>query len=145
MSAQVNGVIIRTATVDDVGALLALWAVAAENDARPADTPQAVRALLARDPGACLVACAEGQVVGSLITGWDGWRAHLYRLAVHPRARRQGIGRALLDAGTQRLAELGATRLDAMVLEGNLLGQSVWRAAGYRPQDNWRRWVKPVG
>lgn len=145
MFAQVSGVTIRAATVDDVDALLALWAVAGENDARPADTPQAVRALLARDPGACLVACAEEQVVGSLIAGWDGWRAHLYRLAVHPRARRKGIARALLDAGTRRLTELGATRLDAMVLEGNELGQSAWRAAGYRPQDNWRRWVRPVG
>jgi hypothetical protein len=32
-----------------------------------------------------------------------------------------------------------------MVLEGNDLGQAVWRASGYEPQDNWRRWVKPVG
>jgi ribosomal protein S18 acetylase RimI-like enzyme len=144
MSSQVSGVTIRTATMDDVDALLALWVVAAENDTRPTDTPRAVRALLTRDPGACFVACVEGRVVGSLIAGWDGWRAHLYRLAVHPRARRQGIGRALLDAGARRLTDLGATRLDAMVLEGNELGQSLWRAAGYQPQDNWRRWVRPV-
>jgi ribosomal protein S18 acetylase RimI-like enzyme len=137
---------IRTATPSDIAELLALWEVAAENDARPADTPGAVQALLARDPDACLVACGpDGRVIGSLIAGWDGWRAHLYRLAVHPGARRQGVGRALLDAGQARLAGLGATRLDAMVLEGNDLGQAVWRAAGYAPQPNWRRWVRPLG
>jgi hypothetical protein len=31
-----------------------------------------------------------------------------------------------------------------MVLDGNNLGQSLWRATGYEPQENWRRWVKPV-
>jgi ribosomal protein S18 acetylase RimI-like enzyme len=140
-----GGVTIRTASLDDVEALLALWAIAAENDSRPADTAGAINALLARDPDACLVACADGgRIVGSLIAGWDGWRAHLYRLAVHPEARRRGIGRALLDAGQDRLARLGATRLDAMVLEGNELGHAVWRAGGYQPQENWRRWVRPA-
>ena len=137
-------VTIRPATLDDVDDLLALWEQAAENDSRPADTPEAVRNLLRRDPGACLVACVNGRITGSLIAGWDGWRAHLYRLAVHPEARRHGIGRALLDTGAARLRDLGATRLDAMVLEGNDLGQAIWRTAGYHPQDNWRRWVKPV-
>jgi hypothetical protein len=41
-------------------------------------------------------------------------------------------------------AGLGATRLDAMVLEGNELGQALWRTSGYQPQENWRRWVKPI-
>jgi ribosomal protein S18 acetylase RimI-like enzyme len=135
---------IRAATRDDVDELLHLWTVAAENDARPVDSREAVEVLLGRDPGACLVACVNGRVVGSLIAGWDGWRAHLYRLAVHPSMRRRGVGQALLDAGAARLQSLGATRLDAMVLEGNQLGQTIWRASGYRPQEEWRRWVKPV-
>jgi ribosomal protein S18 acetylase RimI-like enzyme len=140
-----GGVSLAVATAGDVPELLALWAVAAENDGRPADTAQAVLALLERDPGACLVARREGRIVGSLIAGWDGWRAHLYRLAVHPAARRRGIATALLEAGAARLAALGATRLDAMVLEGNELGQAVWRVSGYTPQAQWRRWVRPAG
>ena len=133
-----------SATPGDVPELLALWAVAAENDGRPGDTAQAVLTLLDRDPGACLVARQGDRIVGTLIAGWDGWRAHLYRLAVHPAMRRQGIAGALLDAGAARLRSLGATRLDAMVLEGNELGQALWQAAGYSPQAQWRRWVKPV-
>ncbi len=141
---QSASITIRAATAEDVDSLLSLWAVAAENASRPGDSAEAVRTLLARDPEACLVACADGRLVGSLIAGWDGWRAHLYRLAVHPEARRRGIGRALLDAGAARLKELGASRLDAMVLDDNELGQSLWRGAGYERQENWRRWVKPV-
>jgi ribosomal protein S18 acetylase RimI-like enzyme len=132
------------ATPDDVPELLALWAVAAENDSRPGDTAQAVLTLLERDPGACLIARQGDRIVGTLIAGWDGWRAHLYRLAVHPAMRRRGIAQALLDAGAARLRSLGAARLDAMVLEGNELGQALWQSSGYIPQAEWRRWIKPV-
>ena len=54
------------------------------------------------------------------------------------------MGRGLLAAAGERLRELGASRLDAMVLEDNELGQSIWRSAGFRPQAEWRRWVRPV-
>ena len=132
------------ATPGDVPELLALWAVAAENDSRPGDTARAVLNLLDRDPEACLIARQGDRIVGTLVAGWDGWRAHLYRLAVHPAMRRQGIAQALLDAGAARLRSLGATRLDAMVLEANELGQALWQAAGYSPQPQWRRWIKPA-
>lgn len=135
---------LRAARPDDVDALIALWQVAGENDARPVDTPEAVVRLLACDPEACIVADLDGRLVGSLIAGWDGWRAHLYRLAVHPDVRRQGLAGRLLAEAEKRLVTLGAGRLDAMVLEGNELGRSLWRSAGYTPQAEWRRWVKPV-
>ena len=32
-----------------------------------------------------------------------------------------------------------------MVLDSNDLGQQLWRANGYRKQNNWRRWVKELG
>jgi ribosomal protein S18 acetylase RimI-like enzyme len=141
----VTDLAVRTADPADVAALLALWEVAAENDGRPVAPAAAVETLLARDPAACLVAVRDGRIVGTVIAGWDGWRAHLYRLAVHPDVRRQGVGAALLDAAAERLRVLGATRLDAMVLEGNGLGQSLWRAEGFVCQEDWRRWVRPVG
>jgi len=31
-----------------------------------------------------------------------------------------------------------------MVLDGNDLGQNLWRASGYSRQDDWRRWVKTL-
>jgi len=136
---------IRNASVTDVPTLLALWESAAENDSRPADTREAVLALLHRDPAAVLVACAaDGELAGSIIAGWDGWRYHLYRLAVRPDWRRQGVGSALLDAAEDRFKALGATRADAMVLSGNSLGQRLWRASGYTEQREWRRWVKTL-
>lgn len=135
---------LRTARLDDVDRLIAFWRLAGENDARPTDSTVAVRRLIESDPDALLVAELDGLIVGTVIAGWDGWRAHLYRLAVHPDHRRQGIGRLLLNVAEARLEVLGASRLDAMVLDGNELGQSAWRARGYRRQAEWSRWVKPV-
>jgi ribosomal protein S18 acetylase RimI-like enzyme len=100
---------------------------------------------MTRDPEALDLAIVDGRVVGTLISGWDGWRAHLYRLAVDPAMRRQGIGRRLLARAERRLIGLGASRIDAMVLEGNGLGQSLWVAEGFAMQPEWRRWVRPVG
>lgn len=135
---------VRTAVPADIAAVLELWRSSAENASRPVDTPESVRVLLHRDPNALLVAADGEQLVGSVIAGWTGWRAHLYRLAVRPDRRREGIGRALLQAAEARLTALGATRLDAMVLDGNDLGRRIWLADGYVRQDDWARWVKPV-
>ena len=133
---------LRTASAADVDAIVALWQQAAENDRRPPDTAAAVLALLGRDPEAVILADHDDALIGSIVAGWDGWRYHLYRLAVRPDWRKQGVGSALLSAAEDRLRALGATRLDAMVLDGNDLGQSLWQARGYRRQDDWRRWVK---
>jgi ribosomal protein S18 acetylase RimI-like enzyme len=134
--------ILRSATVAEVGELLDLWLEAAENATRAPDTREAVTALLGRDPDAVIVAEQDGELVGSVIAGWDGWRCHLYRLAVRPAWRRRGVGSALLRAAEDRFRAVGAARADAMVLDGNDLGQSLWLAGGYRRQDDWRRWVK---
>lgn len=134
----------RPAAPDDVGAVLAFWERAAENADRPADSADAVTRLIARDPDALLLVLYGGRIVGSLIVGWDGWRSHLYRLAVDPDRRRRGIGRALLDAAEQRLTAAGAGRIDAMVLESNQPARRLWSRAGYTRQANWARWVKPI-
>lgn len=138
-------VVLRTATKQDIDALLAFWNVAAEDADRPTDRRDAVETLIARDPDALLIALINDRIVGCVIAGWDGWRAHLYRLAVHPDHRRQGLARQLLEVAEQRLIDLGAIRLDAMVLNDNQLGQRLWSASGYAPQTSWSRWVKPVG
>jgi ribosomal protein S18 acetylase RimI-like enzyme len=136
--------VLRAATAADAGGLLGLWQEAAENATRQPDTREAVTVLLRRDPDAVILAEQDGELIGSVIAGWDGWRCHLYRLAVHPAWRRRGVGSALLGAAEDRFKALGAARIDAMVLDSNDLGQRLWRASGYRRQDNWRRWVKDL-
>ncbi|WDG18642.1 GNAT family N-acetyltransferase [Microbacterium sp. Clip185] len=142
MSANLDDLVFRQARVEDIARILAFWADAAENDARPSDDAATVEALVLRDAMALEIVVQQERVVGTLISGWDGWRAHLYRLAVHPELRGRGIAGELLRRAEDRLMRLGARRLDAMVLEQNGLGQSFWAAAGFSPQSEWRRWVR---
>ncbi|MEU6077326.1 GNAT family N-acetyltransferase [Micromonospora sp. NPDC047074] len=136
--------ILRGADVADIPAVLAFWAGAAEDAHRPADTARAVAQLIARDPEALVLAFDGAVLVGTVIVGWDGWRCHLYRLAVAPERRGQGVGRLLVEAAENRGRRLGAVRVDAMVLDDNGPARQAWRALGYAPQAEWSRWVKPL-
>ncbi|AYN42520.1 GNAT family N-acetyltransferase [Streptomyces dangxiongensis] len=134
---------IRAAVPDDLDSVLAFWRTAAEGTSI-SDDRAGVEHLVGRDPGALLVAERDGELVGTVIAGFDGWRCHLHRLAVHPRWRRQGIGSALLAAAEERFVRLGGRRADAMVLVRNETAHHTWQAAGYGPEEHWRRWVKPL-
>jgi len=137
-------VLIRPALAAELGDVLAFWQTAAENENRPADRHAALAALHLRDPDALLVAVDVDEIVGTVIAGWDGWRCHLYRLAVAPHRRREGIGRRLIAAAEERFRVFGGTRADAMVLDDNTDAHAVWSAGGYRRQADWSRWVKPL-
>jgi ribosomal protein S18 acetylase RimI-like enzyme len=136
-------IVLRPATTADIDAVLAFWRLAAEGTNRR-DSAEAVASLLARDPEALILADHRGEIVGSVIAGWDGWRCHLYRFAVHPNHRRRGIGRALLEAAESRLARAGGARADAMVRDGNELAHRAWSASGYLRQTDSSRWVKAL-
>ncbi|POX45871.1 GNAT family N-acetyltransferase [Streptomyces sp. Ru71] len=134
---------IRAAAPGDLDTVLAFWRTAAEGTSI-SDDRDGVERLVARDPEALILAEQDGELVGTVIAGFDGWRCHLYRLAVHPGRRRRGIGTALLAAAEKRFTALGGRRADAMVLVRNETAHHAWGAAGYGPEEHWRRWVKPL-
>lgn len=129
---------IRTATTADLPQVVALWAREGGPTRSPGGETEA-RRLLSWDPDSLLLAEESGELVGALVVGWDGWRAHLYRLAVEPSARRHGIARALVAEAVDRVRRLGASRLDAMVDPGNRAAIQFWEAAGFA-LDVDRRW-----
>jgi ribosomal protein S18 acetylase RimI-like enzyme len=140
----VPDLVLRAAEPHDLNAVLSFWRTAAEDAHRPADTHAALATLHLRDPDALILAVDGNDIVGTIIAGWDGWRCHLYRLAVSPARRRAGIGRLLVEAAEERFRTYGGTRVDAMVLDDNPGAHRIWAACGYRRQEEWSRWVKPL-
>ena len=93
-------------------------------------------------PRRCCSPRPSGEIVGSLIVGWDGWRGTFYRLAVDPAQRRRGLATALVRAGEERLRALGAHRLNAIVETEEADAMAFWSAAGYELQTARSRFVK---
>lgn len=117
---------IRAATADDITKVLELWRN--EAAASPTDDEEGLRALIARDAHALLVATEQGRVIGTVIGAWDGWRGNIYRLAVRDDHRRGGMGSRLVAAAVESMRERGARRIAALVEADNALGQAFWRA-----------------
>jgi len=137
-----SDVAIRAATADDIDAVLGVWAAARSSPPRTPDDPELVKRLLERDPGALLVAEDAGQVVGALIACWDGWHGNVYRLAVLPSHRRQGIARQLVEAGHERLRGHGVHRVTALVGGEEGAAHRLWRAVGYQRDEFVHRFVR---
>ena len=127
----------------DIPGVLAFWETAAQPTST--DSVEALRGLLERDPGALIVAVAvavaDGRIVGSVIAGWDGWRGSVYRLAVAPDQRRQGLGLSLLRAAEDRLAGLGVRRLHAIVVGTESRAVAFWEATAWEHQPGQLRYV----
>jgi ribosomal protein S18 acetylase RimI-like enzyme len=126
---------------DDIAAALSVW-WASGAEATVTDDERGVRALLTRDREALLVARASDGIVGTVIAGWDGWRGSLYRLAVVPERRGQGIGRLLASEAERQLRRRGARRIDAVVIGTRDEATGFWRAIGFERQVDRVRFVK---
>lgn len=135
---------IRSASKHDAERVLLLWNAAGSAET-VTDTRDGVFGLLDADPAGLLIAESDGgEIVGSLIAAWDGWRGSFYRLAVHPARRRQGIATALLREGERRLLGLGAARFTAIVAGDDRDAMAFWATTGYEQQESRARFVRNV-
>ena len=81
--------------------------------------------------------------MGSLIATFDGWRGHMYRLAVHPSHRRKGIARRLVERGEEILASWGVRRVIAIVETHHPWAMGFWSSAGF-VNDSMTRFFKNI-
>jgi len=135
---------VRPAGTGDAAAVLELWRVA---DAVPSATDDrpALELLLARAPEGLLVAeTDDAAVIGSVVAVFDGWRANLYRLAVHPEHRRRGVATALVENAERRLRAAGGRRISALVVHDHADAVACWAALGYEPDRRVTRSVKTL-
>jgi ribosomal protein S18 acetylase RimI-like enzyme len=121
---------IRGCQLEEVEAVLELWRHA---NATPSvtDTAEDLRRAVAECLATVLVVEVQGRVIGSIIGTFDGWRGNIYRLAVHPDYRRQGIARAMVAEVEKRLTQQGAKRITALVEKDHPWATGFWEAMGY--------------
>lgn len=71
------------------------------------------------------------RVVATAMGGYDGHRAWINYLGVHPDARGRGYGRDLVTELERMLAAAGAPKINLQVREGNDAALAFWAALGY--------------
>ncbi len=132
---------IRDGRTEDAPAVLDLWRAA---DATPSvsDHLEDIERLLQQPKAFLLLAEAEGQIIGTAIGTFDGWRDNIYRLVVHPDFRRRGIARALVAQADQRLADQGAKRITALAEKSHPLATNFWNGIDYTHDQRIIRYVK---
>lgn len=128
---------IREFTLDDYDAVLALWRGAGPGvHLRPCDSRQEIAKKQERDPELFLLAEQDGQLVGTVLGGWDGRRGLVYHLAVAPAYRGRGIGQALMAELERRLRAKGCLRYYALVARDNTAALRFYEHLGCERMDD---------
>lgn len=105
----------------DYDAAIVLWQASGPGvHVGPSDTRAEIAKKAARDPDLFLVAEDAGQLIGTVIGGFDGRRGLVYHLAVSAAQRGQAIGTALMNEVERRLKAKGCRKCYLLVAEDNL-------------------------
>ena len=137
--ADARGVTVRIGTPEDLSELTATISI-------PYLVPEQVAATRAlalhpdRHVVTWLIARDRSGVVGQAIVHLTDETAGLFNVAVHPRARRRGIGRALTEAAIQVARESGARE---MGLNATLEGLALYEGLGFRHIGDGGTWLLP--
>jgi ribosomal protein S18 acetylase RimI-like enzyme len=98
----------------------------------PSDAPAEIEKKLQRDPDLFLVAERSGQIIGTVIGGYDGRRGMIYHLAVARDFRGRGIGSRLMAEVESRLKARGCLKCYLLVMAENVDAGRFYESIGWR-------------
>lgn len=96
------------------------------------DTPEEIQKKIQRDPDLFLVAEADGEIVGTVMGGYDGRRGMIYHLAVRREYRSNGLGSRLMSEVEDRLRAKGCLKCYLIVLADNEEAARLYEHLGWR-------------
>lgn len=119
----------------DTAAVTALW-----QEVFPDDPPHNAPAIVIRQKLQCqpelfFVAEVEGEIAGTVLSGYDGHRGWLYAVAVSPKQRRQGLGTRLIRHAEHALASIGCTKINLQVRSTNAAVAAFYMELGYEVEE----------
>ncbi|OQY91791.1 MAG: hypothetical protein B6D39_06000 [Anaerolineae bacterium UTCFX2] len=120
----------------DYSTIIALWENAGDGiHVRRSDEPAEIQKKLQRDPDLFLLAEYQGEVIGSVLGGFDGRRGMMYHLAVTPEHRERGVATLLVEELERRLRLKGCIRYYLMVTKANLTAIQYYEKRGWELMD----------
>ncbi len=121
---------IRPFTQSDQASLIALWHAAGVATPQN-DSGKDIQRKLAVDPELLLIAESDGQLVGSVMGGYEGHRGWVNYLAVLPKFQRRGIASCLMKEIEAALLQRGCPKINLQVRSSNLSALGFYTALGY--------------
>ena len=126
---------IRTFQPADEAAVVALWHECKLT--RPWNDPHKdISRKLAMQPELFLVGTADGALIASVMAGYEGHRGWVNYLAVAPRHRGRGFGRALVEHVERLLLERGCPKVGLLVRNSNKEAAEFYRRLGYAQDES---------
>jgi ribosomal protein S18 acetylase RimI-like enzyme len=117
----------------DAEAVVALWRACGLT--RPWNDPARDFKSAIEGPASAILLLRDGDAIAAgVMAGFDGHRGWVYYLAVAPDRRRQGLGRAMMEAAEAWLRERGAPKIQLMVREDNEAALGFYEALGLERQ-----------
>lgn len=126
---------IRPYQAKDCEQVIALWKDVFADDPPWNEPELMIRRKLTVQPELFLVALVEGQIVGTVMAGFDGVRGWIYHLAVKDSYRRQGIASSLMQTAELRLERMGCPKVNLQVRATNSAVIAFYRSIGYEIED----------
>jgi ribosomal protein S18 acetylase RimI-like enzyme len=96
------------------------------------DTADEIRKKITRDPDLFLLAEIKGQIVGSIMGGFDGRRGMIYHLAVRADLRNHGVATLLMEEVEKRLQARGCIKCYLLVFADNTEAIQFYENRGWR-------------
>jgi ribosomal protein S18 acetylase RimI-like enzyme len=127
---------IRGMTLADYDEVIALWRATEGLGLGESDGREAIGAYLLRNPGMSFVAINAEHIVGAVLGGHDGRRGYLHHLAVGPRCRHRGIGRALMETSLAQLRAAGVPKCNLFLYGQNAAGRAFWLKHGWTARED---------
>ncbi len=127
---------LRVMTLDDYDAVLELMRKTPGISLRDADSRESTARYLQRNPGMSFVAEIGGLLSGCVMCGHDGRRGYLQHVLERPEARRQGIGRALLERCLWSLEQQGIVKCHLDVFKTNEAAARYWQRQGWQLRED---------
>jgi len=125
---------IRPFQPEDEKALIELWQQCSL--VRPVNNPHRdIQRKLHVHPEWFLVGILDGQIVASVMAGYEGHRGWLNYVAVAPAFQRRGLGRAIIVEAERLLGEAGCPKVNLQVRSANSSAIDFYRAIGYAMDD----------
>jgi ribosomal protein S18 acetylase RimI-like enzyme len=86
-------------------------------------------------PELFFIGSMDGEVIGSVMVGYEGHRGWINYLAVSPNFQKRGYGRKLVEKAVEELRKLGCPKINLQVRRSNVQVIEFYKHLGFKEDD----------